>query len=261
VLFMVVERFRNQDALAVYRELRAKGRHMPDGLAFVGSWVSADVGRCFQLMECDDVTLLQRGIERDVLEEVRIGPVLHVVAARLIGDRVSIGPPDLRVPADVDNPGRDGALLAAAAGVGRAVDDRGAAHAQIAAHAQRARGVEGEWRKSLDGGLDPPVSRPRVGRVVRRCPAGRGDQPLVGEADGIGTGDRDAVTAGGSVGDEDAPVVGSRHGARERRGQAAGGPRSRRRRDHALAQRPHGALKSPPRRARAPGRRPSGCGR
>jgi hypothetical protein len=59
---MVVERFRNQDAKAVYRRFRDKGRMMPDGLAFVGSWVSADVGRCFQLMECDDVTLLQRWV-------------------------------------------------------------------------------------------------------------------------------------------------------------------------------------------------------
>ena len=62
MLFMVIERFRNQDAQAVYRRFREKGRQMPDGLAFVGSWVSADVGRCFQLMECDDVTLLQRWV-------------------------------------------------------------------------------------------------------------------------------------------------------------------------------------------------------
>ena len=32
---------------------------MPDGLTFVNSWVSADLGRCFQLMECDDITLLR----------------------------------------------------------------------------------------------------------------------------------------------------------------------------------------------------------
>jgi hypothetical protein len=62
MLFMVIERFRNQDALAVYRRFRDKGRQMPDGLTFVGSWVSADVGRCFQLMECEDVTLLQRWV-------------------------------------------------------------------------------------------------------------------------------------------------------------------------------------------------------
>ncbi len=60
MLFMVIETFRNQDAKAVYRRFRERGRMMPDGLGFVGSWVTADLGRCFQLMECSDVTLLQR---------------------------------------------------------------------------------------------------------------------------------------------------------------------------------------------------------
>jgi hypothetical protein len=57
--FMVVETFRNQDAKAVYRRLRDNGRMMPENLKFVSSWVSADLGRCFQLMEADDITLLQ----------------------------------------------------------------------------------------------------------------------------------------------------------------------------------------------------------
>jgi len=77
MLFMVVERFRNQDARAVYRRFRDKGRMMPEGLAFVGSWVTADVGRCFQLMECDDVTLLQRWVtEWSELIEFEIVPVV-----------------------------------------------------------------------------------------------------------------------------------------------------------------------------------------
>ena len=77
MLFMVVERFRNQDAKAVYRRVRDKGRMMPDGLAFVGSWVSADVARCFQLMECDDVTVLQRWVaEWSDLIEFEIVPVV-----------------------------------------------------------------------------------------------------------------------------------------------------------------------------------------
>jgi hypothetical protein len=76
MLFMVIERFRNQDARAVYRRFRDRGRMMPDGLSFVGSWVSADVGRCFQLMECDDVTLLQRWVtEWSDLIEFEIIPV------------------------------------------------------------------------------------------------------------------------------------------------------------------------------------------
>ena len=60
MLFMVIESFRNQDAKSIYRRLRDKGRLMPNGLTFVNSWVQADLNRCFQLMECDDITLLQR---------------------------------------------------------------------------------------------------------------------------------------------------------------------------------------------------------
>ena len=62
MLFMVIETFRDQDAKAVYRRFRERGRMAPDGLAFVDSWVAADLGRCFQLMECADVTLLQRWV-------------------------------------------------------------------------------------------------------------------------------------------------------------------------------------------------------
>lgn len=62
MLFMVIENYRDQNAKAVYRRFRDKGRMMPDGLKFVSSYVSADLGRCFQLMEADDATLLQRWV-------------------------------------------------------------------------------------------------------------------------------------------------------------------------------------------------------
>jgi hypothetical protein len=59
MLFMVIERFKNRDAKAVYRRFRDQGRMAPDGVAYVESWVEANFDRCFQLMECDDVQLLQ----------------------------------------------------------------------------------------------------------------------------------------------------------------------------------------------------------
>lgn len=59
---MVIERFRHQDALSVYRRVRDRGRLIPEGVEFVDSWVSADLGRCFQLMRCEDAALLQRWI-------------------------------------------------------------------------------------------------------------------------------------------------------------------------------------------------------
>jgi hypothetical protein len=62
MLFMVIERFRNRDAKAVYRKFRAEGRGMPDGLSYVGSWIEANFERCFQLMECDDARLLQQWV-------------------------------------------------------------------------------------------------------------------------------------------------------------------------------------------------------
>lgn len=87
MLFMVIETFRGQDGKAVYRRFRDKGRQMPDGLKFVGSWVSADVGRCFQIMECDDVTLLQRWVvEWSDLIEFQIVPV---VAGKETGEALS----------------------------------------------------------------------------------------------------------------------------------------------------------------------------
>ena len=59
---MVIERFRNQDAKAVYQRFRERGRLAPEGLSYVGSWVEASLDRCFQLMECDDAALLQRWV-------------------------------------------------------------------------------------------------------------------------------------------------------------------------------------------------------
>jgi hypothetical protein len=77
MLFMVIEKFRDQNVKAVYRHFRDKGRMMPDGLVFVSSWVTADVGRCFQIMECDDITLLQRWVaEWSSLAEFEILPVV-----------------------------------------------------------------------------------------------------------------------------------------------------------------------------------------
>jgi len=60
--FMVIERFRDRDAKAVYRRFRDSGRMMPEGLRYVGSWIETNFDRCFQIMECDDARLLQQWI-------------------------------------------------------------------------------------------------------------------------------------------------------------------------------------------------------
>src|SRR5260370_34876144 len=60
MLYMVIERFKNRDAKAVYRRFREKGRMAPDGLSYVDSWVETNFDRCFQLMECGDPRLLEQ---------------------------------------------------------------------------------------------------------------------------------------------------------------------------------------------------------
>jgi len=62
MLFMVIETFKDNDMLPVYRRVRERGRSLPDGLRFVDSWVEPGFGRCFQLMECDDARLLQEWV-------------------------------------------------------------------------------------------------------------------------------------------------------------------------------------------------------
>jgi uncharacterized protein DUF3303 len=62
MLFMVIERFKDSDMVPVYRRLREKGRMIPEGLKYVDSWIEPNFSRCFQLMECDDLRLLQQWI-------------------------------------------------------------------------------------------------------------------------------------------------------------------------------------------------------
>jgi len=60
MLYMVIERFKNRDARAVYRRFRDHGRMAPDGLSYVDSWVEMNFDFCFQLMVCDDARLLEQ---------------------------------------------------------------------------------------------------------------------------------------------------------------------------------------------------------
>ena len=77
MLYMVVERFRDGDAAAVFRRFRERGRMLPRGLRYVDSWVTADLSRCFQLMECDDASLFERWIgEWQDLVEFEVVPVV-----------------------------------------------------------------------------------------------------------------------------------------------------------------------------------------
>lgn len=75
MLFMVIERFRDNDMVPIYRQVRDGSRMLPEGLRYVDSWVEASFSRCFQLMECEDLRLFQQW----VLEWRGFGATIEVI--------------------------------------------------------------------------------------------------------------------------------------------------------------------------------------
>ena len=61
-LYMVVENFKNGDAVPVYRRFRDRGRLAPAGLSYISSWVTDSLDRCYQLMETEEPALLDQWI-------------------------------------------------------------------------------------------------------------------------------------------------------------------------------------------------------
>ena len=90
MLYMIVEHFRGGDALPVYRRFRDHGRLAPEGLRYVSSWVSEDLHRCFQVMECDDPSLLAQWTARweDLIEFEVIPVVTSAEAAAAVAGRM-----------------------------------------------------------------------------------------------------------------------------------------------------------------------------
>lgn len=87
MFFMVIERFKNGDAEPVYRRFREQGRMLPEGLQYIDSWVEEGLGRCFQLMECEDEQLIQQWVEKwEDLVDFEVIPVMKSAeAAQLTG--------------------------------------------------------------------------------------------------------------------------------------------------------------------------------
>ena len=90
MLYMIVERFREGDAVPVYRRFRDRGRLAPDGLRYVGSWVTRDLRACYQVMECAERRLLDEWlanwndlVDFDVVEVMTSADAQAEIAPRL----------------------------------------------------------------------------------------------------------------------------------------------------------------------------------
>ena len=63
--------------MPVYRRFREQGRLAPEGLTYIGSWITDDLAHCYQIMECADRTLLDEWIGRWLdLVDFEVQPVL-----------------------------------------------------------------------------------------------------------------------------------------------------------------------------------------
>jgi hypothetical protein len=74
---MILEQFRNGDAVPVYHQLKERGRLAPEGLTYISSWVTEDLSTCFQVMETADRGLLDEWMRNwSDLVEFEIYPVI-----------------------------------------------------------------------------------------------------------------------------------------------------------------------------------------
>jgi hypothetical protein len=61
-VYMVIEKFKNGDAVPVYRRFQECGSLGPPGLFYVSTWVSNELDRCYQTVETEDPALLDQWI-------------------------------------------------------------------------------------------------------------------------------------------------------------------------------------------------------
>lgn len=83
---MIIEHFRNQDPVPVYRRFQKHGRLAPEGLRYVSSWVDLNLERCFQLMETEHPESLDAWLANwSDLVEFEVYPVIssHEAAERV----------------------------------------------------------------------------------------------------------------------------------------------------------------------------------
>jgi hypothetical protein len=86
-LYLVIEHFRDGDPRPVYARFAREGRLAPDGLHYLGSWVTEDLQHCYQVMACEDRALLDLWIARwEDLVDFEVHPVLTSAEA---ADRVA----------------------------------------------------------------------------------------------------------------------------------------------------------------------------
>jgi hypothetical protein len=90
MLFMITERFKNGDAVPVYRRFRDRGRLAPEGVGYVSSWVDTRLECCYQVMEAEDPGLIDQWVANwsDIVEFEIVPVITSKEAAERIAPRL-----------------------------------------------------------------------------------------------------------------------------------------------------------------------------
>ena len=72
------------------RRFRERGRLAPDGLKYVSSWITADVTKCYRVMECGDRPLLNEWMAacRDLIDFEVVSVITSAEAAEGVAPRL-----------------------------------------------------------------------------------------------------------------------------------------------------------------------------
>ncbi len=89
-LYMVVEHFKNDDPVPVYRRFRERGRLAPEGLRYISSWIDKGLTRCYQIMETENPALLDEWTARwnDVIDFEVLTVITSAEAAEAVAPRL-----------------------------------------------------------------------------------------------------------------------------------------------------------------------------
>lgn len=80
--YMVIERYHAGAAPTIYRRFKDKGRMLPAGVEFLGSWVDVDLSGCFVLLRTAERSLIDTWIGAwSDLVEFKVVPVQTSAAA------------------------------------------------------------------------------------------------------------------------------------------------------------------------------------
>ncbi len=87
MLYMVIEKYKDKEA--VYKRFHEKGRMMPAGVSYVGSWVTADGNTCYQINEAESEQRLREWASH--WEDVTDFTFIPVVSSREMSERMASG--------------------------------------------------------------------------------------------------------------------------------------------------------------------------